>query len=94
MAICLMAPTIWTMNTGLLVVSHVFALVADTGVTRTNPPPGASASRRQPDPGPFQHVVPVQNAGMPNSCDGEDCVAPCASMTSAVGSHTLRFFGA
>ena len=82
------------MNAGSLVVSHVFPLVADDGVTSTNPPPGASASRRQPEPGPFQHVVPVQNAGLPSSCEGAVWVAPCASMTSAVGSHTLRFFGA
>ena len=58
MATFLMAPTIWAMNIGSLVVSHVFALVADDGVTSTNPPPGASASRRQPEPGPFQHVLP------------------------------------
>jgi hypothetical protein len=75
-------------------VSQVFALVADEGVTSTNPPPGASASSRQPEPGPFQHVLPVQNAGFPKSCDGAVCVAPWASMTSAVGAHTSRFLGA
>jgi hypothetical protein len=82
------------MYAGSAVVSHVFALVADDGVTRTNPPPGVSASRRQPEPGPFQQAVPEQNAGLPSSCDGALWVAPCASMTKAVGPQTLNVFGA
>src|SRR5258708_5147766 len=88
------ASMIWSMYAGSAVVSHVFALVDDDGVTRTNPPPGVSASRRQPEPGPFQQAVPLQNAGLPSRWDGALWVAPCASMTSAVGPQTLNVFGA